>query len=522
MNQPMFSMPVPSHAPLNGHAIKSEGATPNVQARTLPPIDPLRINYRAILRLVIALSFLFVSYLIGDLLFGENGRYFLNRVGPISLLVACLWTAYEVIRSNPNTLWTPIPWFVAGSGFFFGLGPLAYSFGDEAMIAIMDDFFPVGPRELWRTNVLNVVGIILILTAFLGCSRFMDRRRPLSVPDEKLLSDGRKRIENALYVFLAIGLPIQYLLILPYEFGQLSFTLPGSIHSLSGLVPLCVFILAYLAVVSGGRWKVFFWTLLCSEIVMESLRFNKSAFLIVLIMAVFGRYLALRRMVELVLGTIFVFLIYVAITPVVDWGRNQIVLQSGDHIHATLEQRLNIAADGIERWTMGRLELHRNGGWWRRLCYVNSQTLVMSMYDNGSPGTSFQLVIYGPVPRFIWPEKPILAPGRELTELAGGGHKSTSQTGIGPVSEAYWNGGWPLVVLSCCYIGIVLTWLSRSALLILARSEWLLLPCAFLGIQTGGAGVTEWFATTFVNGMILYLAYYLLIKLFLGMNRNRV
>jgi hypothetical protein len=474
------------------------------------------------MRLVIVLCFLFAAYLIGDLLYGDYGRYLLNRLGPITVLVACLWTAYDVVRSNPNTLWTPIPWFIAASGSFFGLGPLVYPFGDEAMVAIVDDLFPVSPKDLWRTNMLNVVSIILITTAFLLCSRFMDRRRPRPASDEKLLPAGRKRIENALYIFLGIGLPLQYLLVLPYEFGQLSFILPGVVHGMSCLMPLCVFILAYLSATSGGRWTIFFWTLLCSEIVVQLVRFNKSAFLIVLIMAVFGRYLASRRMSELILGTIIVFAIYVVITPFVDWGRNEIYMETGEYWHASLEKRLSIGAKGLELWSMGRLELEGSGGWWRRFCYSSCQSMVMSMYDNGSPGSTFQLIIYGPIPRFIWPEKPLMQPGVEVTELAGQGHQGTSQTGTGPAAEAYWNGGWPFVVASCCWIGIVFTWLSRIALRILARSEWLLLPCAFLGIQAGIAGVTEWFALSFVNGLLLYLAYYVLIRLFLGMTRNHV
>jgi hypothetical protein len=521
MNQPLFSMSAPSHAPLNGHAIKSEVPPAEAHARTPSPVDPLRINYRALTRLVIVLSFLFASYLIGDLLYGENGRYFLNRVGPIIVLVSCFWTAYEVVRSNPNTLWTPIPWFLAASGCFLGFGSLVLPFGDEAMVALVNELFPVGPWDLWRTNVLDVVGIILILTSFLCCSRFMDRRRPRSAPDEKLLpAAGRKRIENALYIFLAIGLPLQYLLILPYEFGQLPFTLPGSIHALNSLVPLCIFILAYLASTCGGRWTVFFWTLLGSEIVVELVRFSKSALLIVLIMAVFGRYLASRRMAELILGTIVVFLVYVAITPLADWGRNEIYKETGEYWHASLEKRLAISADGIELWSMGRLELQHQGGWWRRFCYAGSQTMVMSQFDHGSPGSTFQAIIYGPIPRFVWPDKPILQPGAELSELAG--HQSTTHLGIGTFAEAYWNGGWPLVVLCCCYMGVVFTWLSRAALRMLVRSEWLLLPCAFLGMQSGLAAITEWFALTFVNGMLVYLTYYLLIRLFMGMFRDDV
>lgn len=519
MNSPVSPLPAPSGARLNGRMIATGNSPAEARGQMHPLVYPLGIKYSALVRLAFVLVGLFLAYLVEGVLPGDGWRHLVNSLAPAILFGACLWTAYDIVRANPRTLWTPIPWFLAASGLFFGLGPLSYTFGDEAMIAYMDSFCPVSPNDLWRTNLLNAIGILLITTAFLGCSLFMDRRRPRRELPKKPLQADRARAEIGVYLFLGIGLPLHYLLILPYELGRLPFTVPGTILALSCLVPLGIFMLAYLATGFGQQWTAFFWLLCCSELVVEFLRFNKSAFLMVLIMAVLGRYMASRKMADLVMGALFTFSVYVALAPIVSWGRNQLAWEGGEQHHASLEERLNLVGRGIELWSMDRLDLEGNKSWWIRLSYANVQTFAINLYDNGRPGDTFGLVIYGPIPRFLWPDKPILTPGLDFSELAGQGR--TSHTGIGVFGEAYWNGGWLFVVLSCSYIGVLFAWLSRSALSAQARSEWLLLPCAFLGIQAGAA-ITDWFATAYVNGMLLYLVYYLLIRQVMGNTRNRV
>jgi hypothetical protein len=446
----------------------------------------------------------------------EDWQKVINTAGPVATLLASLWTAYSLVSANPWLLWTPLPWFVTVSGLYFGLGPLTYTLGDEALVADMGRLYRVSGEELLRTNLLNAVGMFLITASFLASWRLAERYggRPSVTRTSPL---GDVRAEVAVYVFLGIGLPLEYLLLLPSAFGSLGFVVPGVIANLSCLVSLGIFMLSYLAARAGGRWRVLFWALLSAELVVEFLCFNKSAFLMVLVMATLGRYLARRRMKELVLGAAITFGVYVLLVPLVAWGREQILLEHGNSVQAPLSERLAIVGRAFELASRGQLEFERKGGWWARLSYANAQALAMDLFDRGRAGDTFGLAVYGLVPRFLWPDKPVIEPGLDFTEMALG-HRG-SHTGIGVFGEAYWNGGWLFVVLACCYIGILYTWLSRTALGMLARSEWLMLPCAFLGIMLG-ARIDDWFAPAFFSGMLIYLAYYLCIRAVLGRGRS--
>ncbi len=508
------SAPVAPVAGRSGRASPAEEVPASGVGRAVAP-DVLAMNYRAMGRFLRVTGVLCLLYLSGYFLSGEDWRQFVNRMGPATLFVVSLWTAFDIVRANSRTLWTPIPWFVTSSGAFFGFGALAYEFGSEKMIARMDDMHPVIPDEIWRTNLLNTVGIFVITAFFLASSRLADRhaRRHIAKPSPRI---NQVRAEAATYVFLSVGLPLQYFLILPYEFGRLSFVLPGVLMSLCNLVSLGVFMLAYLASKSGGRWGHLFWLVFFAELFVDLLRFNKEAFVMTLVMAVLGRYLARGKIIDLFYGAALSFVAYVLLVPLVTWGREEVILLHGDYYHASFGERLDIVHRGLDQWSSGEMEFSQEGSWWTRLCYTNVEALAMYLYDRERPGDSFELCVYGLVPRFLWPDKPVLEPGADFTEIAVGNRES--HTGIGIFGESYWNGGWALLLATCAYVGVLFTWLSRMALGALVRSEWLLLPCAFMGVRLG-AHIDDWFATGYLNGVVIYLLYYGLIRLVMGHTR---
>jgi hypothetical protein len=142
----------------------------------------------------------------------------------------------------------------------------------------------------------------------------------------------------------------------------------------------------------------------------------------------------------------------------------------------------------------------------------------MHLYDSGSQGDSFAYALYSWIPRVIWRDKPTFSLGEDFTLLVLG--RTGTCSGAGVFGEAYWNGGWLVVVLTCAYIGVVFACLSRTALRIIAHSEWVFLPCSFLGMMMG-LRLDDWFAPTFVTGFLMYLVYYSLIRLVIGFGQNR-
>lgn len=479
-------------------------------------VRALGVDRSALTRFVIVLGVLLVAYLAVGLTADEGKRDFVNAAGPLTLFPAALWTACKLVVANPRTIWTPMPWFALTAAIYYGFGPLIYIFGTEESCIFLDEFWRVGPDDLWRTNLLNTVSLLTISATFLVADKLLEAGRNIGRMRPRTVVGDPAR--TAAFVFLGVGLPLRYLLVLPYQFGQLSFVLPGSIYALNSLVNLSLFMLAYLGAKRGGAWKSGFWLLLVTEVIVNFLCYSKLAFLLVFIMVALGRFLARGNVKEFIFTGLATLCLYFLVSPLVTWGRHQIALETGDLNKASLGLRWAVGVRGLELWSRGALESDdsQKQNWWVRFCYANVQTAAMHLYDSGATGDSFAMVVYGWIPRFLWPDKPIFTVGEDFTELILGYRGSA--TGIGVFGEAYWNGGWPMVILACGYIGVLFAWLSRTALGMLARSEWLLLPCAFIGIMLG-LRMDDWFVG-YVTGVILYLVYYFLIRLFIGNVQN--
>ena len=102
----------------------------------------------------------------------EGARDVLNWAGPVSLGIACLVTAYSIVAARPLSLWTPVPWLLAAVAAYCGLGPLVYAVGD-ASVTVANSLWPADATDLWRTNLLNTVGILVIVVAYLAGTKLV-------------------------------------------------------------------------------------------------------------------------------------------------------------------------------------------------------------------------------------------------------------------------------------------------------------------------------------------------------------
>ena len=83
--------------------------------------------------------------------------------------------------------------------------------------------------------------------------------------------------------------------------------------------------------------------------------------------------------------------------------------------------------------------------------YANAQAFAMHNYDEGHPGDSAKLALIAWIPRAVWPNKPIIESGVGFHERMTG--DSGPSFGVGFFAEAYWNGGWALVILVSAVVG---------------------------------------------------------------------
>jgi hypothetical protein len=142
---------------------------------------------------------------------------------------------------------------------------------------------------------------------------------------------------------------------------------------------------------------------------------------------------------------------------------------SYDPVTNSVSDRAGIIADSIGRVR----ELKSDGADARllqRFTLAPFQAYFMNLYDSGAPGDSLDMIPVVLIPRALWPDKPIIAPGAEF-DLIFRGYESESNLGIGFVSEAYWNLGWAGVLLVSMFIGLTIGWFTRKWLLFAEHGE---------------------------------------------------
>lgn len=107
-----------------------------------------------------------------------------------------------------------------------------------------------------------------------------------------------------------------------------------------------------------------------------------------------------------------------------------------------------------------------------------------------------------------------MTPGRELTKMLTG-DDSLGHTGVGIFGEAYWNGGWEMLIGVCLYTGFLLAFVGKVSMSMIARGHYEYMPLILMGI-IGGLRVDDWFVPTYVGSIveaaILYVILTVMVK----------
>ena len=144
-----------------------------------------------------------------------------------------------------------------------------------------------------------------------------------------------------------------------------------------------------------------------------------------------------------------------------------------------------------------------------RLSYVNAAAMVVSWHDAGMTGESLDYALTVFVPRFIWPDKPIITSvGTDLYTAATAQIGSSISPGL--FAEAYWNFGWLGVPVLMIPLGIILAVFSRYSLAMMGHERWLHMPVILLGVWAG-IRVDGWYVADIVGGCGTALAFALAI-----------
>ena len=424
--------------------------------------------------------------------FGQDLSIFINQIGPILLFIACGWAAYDLVRRSSFSLWSPVPWFLVASAAYYGYGPLVFHFATPESVDYITSDFPVDERWLLRTNLLNAIGIGIVCTMVAIVMVVWPYRQERS-------GDGVQEItESIMWVFLVLGGTVKYLFTLPNALGLLSWVLPGSIQHLSSLVNAAIVLLLVLIHQGKTKYRPLLYLVIGSEFIVGLMTFSKTEVIMTILGILLGRYLCKPNLRSMIASGLIMAAVYaLVLSPFVSFAR----LASGglgvsdvNDLQTTVEEYDRVGKDALATLNPGVQ------GWWTRLCYTPVQAFVMDSYDAGGGGETFALVQYVFLPRFLSEDKPIMTPGRELTKLLTG-DDTLGHTGVGVFGEAYWNGGWPMVIGACTYLGILFGLVGRFSTAMVSNGQYVYIPLILLGI-TAGLRPDDWFVSSYVGSVV--------------------
>ena len=446
-----------------------------------------------------------------------ESSFFTNLVNlwvPMALGIAAGYSAFRLARREPMVVWTPYLWFLGAIVLYYSLGPLIYVLGSDEVLLYLHRSLPIAVDEndLLRTNLLNLVGISSIMLGLRLGRLFLPAVRISTLHDKM----ERHRLKLLAFWLLGIGGALQFLLILPWEFGVYDFVLPGVIYNLGKLFLFGLMTLAYLVANGEKRWSLLLYLLWGVQLLIALIHFSKAEVMVTMLLPVLGSYMANRNMKRLIFSFAIMAVVYASIAQMIHFGRYEVMKLSGDLSHASMNQRLAITQKWFDEEDADTAIYKRDlASWetaWARLSYVNVQSFAMDSYDRGNEGNTLKMAAYVLIPRVIWPDKPITTDiSIDLYELVTG-HRLNTHLGLGIFGEGYWNLGWSGVVILGVLTGVVFWVVGAYAIGWMASRRMEYMPGIFLGINMGLLGTTQFFSNAVVGGGGFILFYSLVVS----------
>ena len=417
----------------------------------------------------------------------------------VTFTLLCSVQSYKLVQQRSQLVFTPMPWLLLSSGAYFGFGPLVYFFGAAEAKDFCQQIYLVTTQDILRVTLVNVVGVTLVFGVWWW------RVKKLVYMKTKLVNQEATIVP--IFVFYLIGLGPRCLILLS-GLGLVHFIAPGFLTWLAVFTSAGLMFLTTTALRRGGAWWLLFVVLLALDVATAMTTFSKFAILLAVLPCFFG-YLVYRPGVKSLRWIIvFLFAVYLASNSYVTYCRSH-----GLGIQNNLSSRVGLARSYFDHNDKLEAKIdEETQNWWSRLNYANAQTFAMKEYDQGYPGNSFAQSWMVPIPRILWPDKPVIEAGAGFYEKLT--NEKNASFGIGFFAEGYWNGGWLYVILGSMVIG----WVFGTVTLLVIKEQaigntWIL-PIALLWIKNGGRA-DGWINVEIVGPAVYTLIYVGLMRVFL-------
>jgi hypothetical protein len=407
--------------------------------------------------------------------------WFRTLVSPACFALILVAGACRLIFQNASSVWTALFWYRLATAVYFGIGCLSPFILADEYKAYMQAYFPFSDEQAARLNLVYLTGALLVLLTSNLFFSFTNIGK--NVPKMEVASNS---MLNAGLLFYAIGAPVKYFLIAPAMFNMLPFVLPGAVAIAGNFtIPAMFFLAAY----GLERNRSFFWlacVILFLEMLIGLLGATKQGVmmpLLVFLLALMRRRFTIAGLFGSAAAAALCFMVVI---PLVNNTRAEISFRYGDGANAVdLDERLGIISKAMSTESAANYEaLDPISFALTRLSYTNQGTFALQQFDSGNPGSTLENAYAVFIPRFLWPDKPIItATGTELNILATGNDGSSSSATI--PGEAYWNFGWIGVVFIMGAKGVLLAVLSGFALNAMSRGQWIFFPAIIYGMVIG-------------------------------------
>ncbi|WP_316295234.1 hypothetical protein [Aestuariicoccus sp. MJ-SS9] len=455
--------------------------------------------------------------------------HFVNRTGPVWFVMILSFGAFYLLRHDVRLIWTPILWLPIQSAVFFGFGPLVAVFGNDiTQQKLANSFLSVSPDELIWASQLSTVGVFcLLFGVFLHLT--LSHRSWESAFSEVRVTRSPMSPRQVAIVFVIFGGVLKYWMALPSQWGMTSMIVPGFLTTVVKLLDVGFAIMAFLAARGDSQMRRLLLLLLPIHVILSGLTFSKNQLITALLFPVIGDIMGRRSLRRFTLLVVVIALVYGSSQDFVHYGRGKIMEETGTISQAGYFERFSISAS----YMLGEQspvayssdeEMSEMQGWWTRLNYAGVQVAARNLHLAGVPNDSLQNVWLYFIPRFVWPEKPIVVPPGWFfyTELTG---REGTFLGLSIYGDLFWLGGWAATMVGTFLIGWVLAMMSLRSMRFIRDQNFLMFPLVLLPLSVAMFGPTSFVSNGIISAIPMYLAYTLLMrlvaKLVAGLPRRR-
>lgn len=427
-----------------------------------------------------------------------------NMLGAVTFSIIMLTGAVGMARATSVMVFTAPFWFRLSTAIYFGFGNLVLFIANDTTIAYVEGFAYLEPATLLKLNTVVAFGTICIFASTMVLQRLLGARFT-----QRGASPTQGGLGSVAIIIAVLGFSAKWLFLIPYQLGAFpGLKLPGAISTIEFFPAVSIFLLVLWALRRGKLMILIPITLLLLETVGGLVLGNKSVIIIAAVMFALGALCDRVTAGRMLISTALIAGLFNVIAPPVDAVRAEMAARYGSISDGTIAERFAVLASysGNEERASNKEGTQYS---LLRLSYATPAGFAISQYDIGLPGDSFEHWLAVFVPRFLWPDKPIITDtGTKFNVAATGSANSQSSPGL--FAEAYWNFGWGGVAIFMPLLGMALFFLGRYSLWVIQSGNWWLLPVALMAMRTG-MRVDGFFVADIIGGAVMVAALHVII-----------